>query len=63
MDMKTYAQRAEMLRPKLYRTALCWLGDPCQAVDVLDEAVYRGLCAAGKFPMFFYAINRKIIGT
>jgi RNA polymerase sigma-70 factor (ECF subfamily) len=48
LDMKTYAQRAEMLRPKLYRTALCWLGDPCQAVDVLDEAVYRGLCAAGK---------------
>lgn len=48
MDMKTYARRAEALRPKLFRTALCCLGSEAQAVDVLDEAVYKGLCAAGK---------------
>lgn len=46
--MQTYAQRAEKLREKLYRTALCYLGSEAQAIDVLDEAVYRGLCAAGK---------------
>lgn len=55
MDMQTYAKRAEALRPKLYRTALCYLGSEAQAVDVLDEAVYKGLCAAGKLrqPEYF----------
>jgi len=55
MDMQTYAQRAEALRPKLYRTALCCLGSASQAMDVLDEAVYKGLCAAGKLrqPEYF----------
>lgn len=43
MDMQTYAQRVEMLRPKLYRTALCYLGSEAAALDALDEAVYRGL--------------------
>ena len=53
--MQTYAKRAEALRPKLYRTALCYLGSEAQAVDVLDEAVYKGLCAAGKLrqPEYF----------
>lgn len=55
MDQQTYAQRAETLRPKLYRTALCYLGDPSQAIDVLDEAIYKGLCGAGKLrqPEYF----------
>lgn len=43
MDMQTFAQRVEHLRPKLYRTAYCWLGSEVMALDALDEAVYKGL--------------------
>lgn len=55
MDKEEYARRAEALRPKLYRTALCYLGQQQDALDVLDEAVYRGLCGLRKLrqPEFF----------
>ena len=55
MDMETYAQRVEALRPKLYRTAFCYLGSEAMALDALDEAVYRGLRSLGKLrqPEFF----------
>ena len=43
MDMEEFARRVERLRPRLYRTALCYLGSEAQALDALDEAVYRGL--------------------
>jgi len=43
MDMDTFAQRVEVLRPRLYRTAFCYLGSETQALDALDEAVYRAL--------------------
>lgn len=43
MDMETFAQRMEALRPRLYRTAYCYLGSEAQALDALDEAVYRAL--------------------
>ena len=43
MDMETFAQRVEALRPRLYRTAFCYLGSEAAALDALDEAVYRGL--------------------
>lgn len=48
MDNEEYARRVEALRPKLYRTALCYLGRQQDALDVLDEAVYRGLCGLKK---------------
>lgn len=53
--MQTYARRVEAIRPKLYRTALCYLGSEAQAMDALDEAVYKGLCALKKLrqPEFF----------
>lgn len=41
--MEEFAQRVEALRPKLYRTAFCYLGSEAMALDVLDEAVYKGL--------------------
>lgn len=55
MDNEEYARRVEALRPKLYRTALCYLGRQQDALDVLDEAVYRGLCGLKKLrqPEFF----------
>ena len=55
MDRETFAQRVEALRPKLYRTAFCYLGSEAMALDALDEAVYRGLRSLGKLrqPEFF----------
>ena len=43
MDQQEYAQRTETLRPRLYRTALLYLGSAADAQEALDEAVYRGL--------------------
>lgn len=48
MDMETFVKGIEALRPRLYRTALCYFTDPATAADVLDDTVYRGLCASGR---------------
>ena len=48
MDMESYALNVENIRAKLYRTARCYFGDHSAAQEVLDEAVYRGLCACGR---------------
>ena len=63
MDMEQFAEQAEKLRPKLYRTALCYFGDPSTAVDVLDEAIYRGLCGSKKLrdPAVFDAWITRIL--
>ena len=63
MDMETFARSVEAIRPKLYRTALCYLADPAAAADVLDEAVYRGLCASGKLrqPEYFDTWMTRIL--
>ena len=55
MDMETFAQRVEALRPRLYRTAFCYMGSEAMALDVLDEAVYRGLKSLKKLqqPEYF----------
>ena len=53
--METFALQVEALRPKLYRTAFCYLGNEAMALDALDEAVYRGLRSLGTLrqPEFF----------
>lgn len=43
MDKNEFAQRTEVLRPKLYKTALMYLRNPSEALDALDEAIYKGL--------------------
>lgn len=43
VEWKEYARRAEALRPRLFRTALLYLGDGSAAEEALDEAVYKGL--------------------
>ena len=47
MDMEEFARRVERLRPRLYRTALCYLGSEAQALDALDEAGQREIITAG----------------
>lgn len=63
MDMETFAQNVEKLRPKLYRTAFCYFDDETIALDVLDEAVYRGLCACKKlkYQEFFSTWMTRIL--
>lgn len=63
MDMEAFAVGVEAIRPKLYRTALCYFGSPTTASDVLDEAVYRGLCACGNLrqPEYFETWITRIL--
>ena len=55
MTEQEYIQRAEALKPRLYRAALLYLGGEAPAVDAVDEAVYRGLlhCKKLRQPEFF----------
>jgi len=39
-----FAQHVESIRDKLYKTAMLYMGSHSQAVDVLDEAIYKALC-------------------
>lgn len=63
MDMETFAQRVEALRPRLYRTAFCYMGGEAMALDVLDEAVYRGLKSLKKLrqPEYFDTWMTRIL--
>ena len=55
MDENEFADRVEKLRKRLYRTALLYMGSEQIALDVLDEAVYKGLTALKKLrqPEYF----------
>lgn len=48
MTEAEYIRRAEAIRSRLYRTAYLYLGSESQAVDAVDEAVYRGFLALKK---------------
>ncbi len=43
MDWNEFAARTEQLKHRLYRAALLNLGSEHQAIDAVDEAIYRGL--------------------
>ncbi|AFQ44328.1 hypothetical protein [Desulfosporosinus meridiei] len=43
MDSNEFAARTELLKARLYRTALLYLGSENRDVDAVDEAVYQGL--------------------
>ena len=55
MDQHEYALRADGLKQKLYRTAYLYLHSESQAVDAVDEAVYKGLRACHRLrqPEYF----------
>jgi len=55
MDDNEFADRVEKLRKRLYRTAFLYMGSEQIALDVLDEAVYKGLTALKKLrqPEYF----------
>ena len=55
MTEQEYTQRADGLKARLFRTALLWLSSEADALDAVDEAVYRGYLSFKKLrkPEFF----------
>lgn len=48
MEWREFAGRAEAIKPRLYRTAVLYLGSESAAEEALDEALYKGLHACRK---------------
>ena len=55
MDKTEFAARVESVRQRLYRTAYLYLGSEADALETVDEAVYRALRALKKLrePEYF----------
>jgi len=55
LEWKEFAERAEVAKPRLYRTAVLYLGSEAAAEEALDEALYKGLHACRKLrqPEYF----------
>ena len=48
MTKDEFALRIESIRKRLYKTALLYLGNETQALDTVDETVYKALCGYRK---------------
>ena len=48
VNNEEFAKRVELVRTKLYKTALTYLGSEALAMDAVDEAVYKALCGKWK---------------
>lgn len=55
MNDQEYWQGVEQCRERLWRIARMWLSDDSAAMDVVDEAVFRGWRACGRLrhPEYF----------
>lgn len=63
MNNEEFTYRVEAMRGRLYKTAMLYLGSHAQAVDALDEAIYKGLCGYRKLrkPEFFETWMTRIL--
>lgn len=63
MTDEEFAQRAEAMRTQLYKTAMLYMGSHSQAMDVLDETVYKALCSHRKLrnPEYFNTWITRIL--
>lgn len=63
MNNEEYAKRIEEIRGRLYKTAFLYLGSESLALDVVDEAVYKGLCSHWKLrqPEYFTTWMTRIL--
>lgn len=63
MEEMEFARRCETLKPRLYRTALLYLGGESQAADAVDEAIYKGFLARKKLrqPEYFTTWLTRIL--
>lgn len=63
MKKEEFTYRVEAIRGQLYKTAVLYLGSHSEAVDALDEAIYKGLCGCKKLrnPEFFSTWMTRIV--
>ena len=63
MTREEFAARTEEIRIKLFRTAMIYLGNEHDALEAVDETVYRGLCAVKKLrqPEYFDTWMTRIL--
>lgn len=63
MNRDEFSQRVEMLRPRLYKTAIMYLGNESMAQDALGEAIYKGLrgCKRLREPELFTTWLTRIL--
>lgn len=63
MNNEEFAKRIEAIRGKLYQTAFLYLGNETLALDVVDEAVYKGLCGHWRLrhPEYFNTWMTRIL--
>ncbi len=63
MKKEEFTYRVEAIRGQLYKTAMLYLGSHSQAVDALDEAIYKGLCGYKRLrkPEFFTTWMTRIL--
>lgn len=63
MDKAEFALRAHALRKSLYRTAYLYLGSEAEALDAVDESIYKGLKALRKLrqPEYFNTWMTRIL--
>lgn len=63
MNSQDFAERILLIRGKLYKTAILYMGSHSQAVDVLDEAIYKALCGLRKLrsPEYFDTWMTRIL--
>ena len=58
-----FAYRVELVRTRLYKTALTYLGSESLAMDAVDEAVYKALCGKWRLrqPEYFNTWITRIL--
>ena len=63
MKKEEFTYRVEAIRGQLYKTAMLYLNSHAQAVDALDEAIYKGLCGDKRLrkPEFFTTWMTRIL--
>jgi RNA polymerase sigma-70 factor (ECF subfamily) len=63
VDKEMYAERVELIKSQLYRTALLYFGSEAMAMDAVAESVYRGLISVKKLrePEYFDTWMTRIL--
>lgn len=63
MNNEEFAIKMEKIRNRLYKTALIYLGNETQAIDAVDEAVYKALISKWKLrhPEYFHTWITRIL--
>lgn len=63
MEWQEFADRTESIKGRLYRTAYLYLGNEADALEAVDESIFKGLRALHKLrePAFFETWLTRIL--